>query len=841
MRRIDRSHAVDSPAPRRGHRAAAALAVAVTFVAACSGDDEAAPTTTIPPSTTTPAPATTTTIAATTTTVFTGYRATIERTSFGVAHITADDWGSLGFGQGYAFAQDRACTLLDRVITVRGERAKWLGPGDDDENVTSDLAYRHLGLHRDADARFADQPAEIDELITGYVAGFNEQLAAEGTEGPCAGQAWVAPITTTDLWAHLNDVLLFASSGVLIDQIGTATPPEPESSDDTTPPTTAADSVPPTTSPDDAPATTATAAPMVDLRPALGSNGWAIGADASTDGGGLLLANPHFPWTGHRRLWESQLTLTTGELDVYGATLSGVPGVLIGFNDHVGWTHTVSAGNRMTLYSLTLVDGEPTSYVYGDEIREMVPTEITVEVLGDDGSTEEVTRTMWASHYGPMLNLPTGWSTDTAYTLRDANLDSPRIVEQFLGMAQADGMDAFIDVHREVNAIPWVNTIAVSADGRAWYADTAATPKLSDEAIAGYLAALDAGGTAALFAGNGAVLLDGSDPINEWVDDPDAARPGLLPFDEQPQLERADFVFNANDSHWLAHPDELLTGFSPLTGREQIPQSARTRMNAILLTDPSVRGDDGTFDAAEIEAAIFSNRALHVELLLDGVLAACERTPLVLVDDRPFSVTEACEVLAGWDRRLDPASRGAALWRWYLSLFSADDRSDAGALYAVPFDPADPVGTPNTANDALDVELLANLGVAAKAMEAAGVPLDVALGEVQYDGRDGVDDPLPLGGGTATDGSASIVGGPGQGDNAVTFGNSFMMVLEFTADGPVARAVLTYGQPDDPADPQFTSQTEVYSSGALRPVVFTRDAIESDPEHTSLEVTGPRP
>ena len=36
--------------------------------------------------------------------------------------------------------------------------------------------------------------------------------------------------------------------------------------------------------------------------------------------------------------------------------------------------------------------------------------------------------------------------------------------------------------------------------------------------------------------------------------------------------------------------------------------------------------------------------------------------------------------------------------------------------FGTPFDPADPVGTPNTANDTRDVELLANLGVAAKAL-----------------------------------------------------------------------------------------------------------------------------
>ena len=44
------------------------------------------------------------------------YEATIRRTAHGVAHIAADDLGSLGFGQGYAFAEDHLCTLADQFV-----------------------------------------------------------------------------------------------------------------------------------------------------------------------------------------------------------------------------------------------------------------------------------------------------------------------------------------------------------------------------------------------------------------------------------------------------------------------------------------------------------------------------------------------------------------------------------------------------------------------------------------------------------------------------------------------------------------------------------------------------
>jgi acyl-homoserine-lactone acylase len=844
------------------NRSRAGLA-ALLLVAACSDGGSSSS-----PDTTAPAAASTTTqpaVVTTTTEAVPGYSAQITRTEYGIPHIVADDWGSLGFGQGYAYAQDRACTLLDQIIKVRGERSKWFGPGENDENLDSDFAYHHLHLWDDADERFGDQSERVTEMVAGYVAGFNAELDADGAHGWCAGEPWVQPITTTDLYANLNDISLFASSGNLIGPIATAQPSFAAPTDTTTSTT---DTTPiDTATTDTGGDATTTTATETSLEPAtrgttttLGSNGWAIGSAGSATGGGMLLANPHFPWEGEKRLWESQLTITTGELNVYGVGLTGVPGVLIGFNDAVAWTHTVSAGYRMTLYSLSLVPGDPTSYVYGTETKQMTAEDVAIDVLRSDGTTEQLTRTMYSSHYGPMLNLPFGWTDTTAFTMRDANIDNTDILEQFVGMDTATSMDAFIEAHRTANGIPWVNTIATSADGRAWYADTAATPDLSPEAIKGWQDDVFFGGLAKTVLDNGAILLNGSDPMNEWVEDPAATRPGILPFDQQPQLERDDYVFNANDSHWLANPAQLLTGYSPLTGAEGIPQSSRTRENARLLADPSLRGDDGLFDLTELQAAWFSNRALHADLLRDQVVKACDEQKVVLVEGKPFDILPACDVLRNWDGRVNTDSKGAVLWREFLNAFTGDDRSNAGNLYSVPFDPADPVGTPNTIATKT-VTIVNNIAAAMMALTAQGWDLDIALGDVQYDGR-AIDHRIPIPGGTNLEGAISITdccsgantlapkGDPGQSLEGrsfsstgypVTFGNSFVMTLAYGPDGPHAEAILTYGQPDDPADPNFTAQTEVYSGKHLRAVLFTADEVAAGAVGEPLVVTGARP
>ena len=54
-------------------------------------------------------------------------------------------------------------------------------------------------------------------------------------------------------------------------------------------------------------------------------------------------------------------------------------------------------------------------------------------------------------------------------------------------------------------------------------------------------------------------------------------------------------------------------------------------------------------------------------------------------------------------------------------------------------------------------------------------------------------------------------------------GNSFVAIVEFGPDGPVARAVSAGGQSGDPASPHFNDQAKRYAAGDLRPVYFTRD------------------
>src|SRR5262245_18280228 len=229
------------------------------------------------------------------------YDVTIRRDAYGVPHIVAGEFGSLGYGEGYAFAQDDACTLADQVLRARGERARYLGRGERDVHLASDVVARAYSTEAAGRLSFEAAPPEVRAMVVGYADGYNGYLAetpVDRIHGWCRGQPWVRPITAIDLARRGR----FPAAFVM--EIATAAPPG-------TAPLAATFSF----NPEGEGLTTA-------------SNAWAIGAERSERGRGMLFANPHWFWTGGQRFWEKHLTIP-GDLDVYGVSTLGSAGVAI--------------------------------------------------------------------------------------------------------------------------------------------------------------------------------------------------------------------------------------------------------------------------------------------------------------------------------------------------------------------------------------------------------------------------------------------------------------------------------------------------------------------------------
>jgi len=789
---------------------------AALMLSGCGGSSDSTPEITAPPPTPVPAVE----------------NVKIDYTSYGVPHITASSYTGMAYGQGYTHAQDNMCTLAEQIVNVRAQRAQTFGAGEDNSNLDADFGILALGVYQQAQDTLGSLSEEHTQLLQGYVKGFNAGVAAkQGAENyplPCRGAEWVPEISVTDLHAFHLRLALLASGDAVGEQIALAAP------------------LTQTTSVDES------LHKITEKNKDLGSNGWALGKDKTESGNGMLLSNPHFPWLGHLRFVQSHLQIP-GELNVTGVAFVGVPVVLIGFNENLAWTHTVSQSKRMTIYNLELDPENSLRYRYGQEYRDITGQEYSIQVKAEDGSLQQVSRTLYFSHYGPML----GWMPNgTALTFRDANANNINIVPHWLDMNKATNLVEFKKAFVEHQGIPWVNTMATDDQGNAFYIDAARTAYLNPAVDVGLKQVLTNPATdatsQALHAqwedGEGQIVLNGSEPIFEWVESAATPVPGTVPYHLAPQATRTDYVFNANSSHWLTNVGEPIEGHSIVYGPERTIRSPRTRMNAKMLEEVTANGAsgiDGKFSRQELKNVVTNNRSMTAELIKAQLVARCAgKGEINLAQGEVVDIAPACDVLSNWDGFYHNESVGAHVFRQFAREFrTGTERVLSDDLFENAFDPAQPVATPfglksleAGQTDDEDPILVALANTVTK-LKALGYALDAKLGDLQHHMKN--DERIAIPGGGSSEGvfninAASAIPGVGY---YVYHGASWVMALEFTEAGPVADAWLTYGQSHDPESEHFSDQTHLYSRGEWRPVLFTDEAIQNDVKSSiTLEV-----
>ncbi len=745
----------------------------------------------------------------------------VVRTMYGIPHITADDFFGVGLGYGYAYAQDNFCVLMKEIVRANGRSALLLGDGG---NLAADFIYGFYNTDRYIDDEFiGSAPKDLQGVVEGYAAGMNRYLSetgpdglAEGPEG-CRNAAWVREITATDLGKVFRKLILRASTDPLIDAILDAEPPSES--------TARADQR--------APQSFEFAAADLGIAPPteMGSNAIGVGADASQTGYGILLGNPHFPWAGSERFYMAHLTIP-GVYDVMGASLHGLPVINVGFNRNLAWSHTVSSARRFTLFELDILEDDPMSYRFDGEVREIEAIPVSAEITLEDGTVETRTETIYMSHLGPVVDLGGlneivgGWPTafGTIIAVSDANLFNTAALPQWFEMGKAQNTTELADA-LGLLGVPWVNTIAADRRGRAFYGDVGAVPRVTSEKLA------LCGNTTltSLLTSQGFPSLDGSRSECELGSDPDT-REGILGVEHLPVLDNTTYVANCNDSYWLSNPHQLLEDFSPIIGREGVQQSFRTRQGFVQIEE-RLEGTDGLgepgFTVEHMQEMLYGNRNIGGELILDDVVSICsEVEDWGAYAENPDQAAEACAVLGEWGGRFDVDSVGSHIWQEFWRAASGTPN-----MWAVPFDPDDPVHTPRELNVGVGsvVEAMKHgVGAAADEIVGRGLPMGRPWGQVQY--RLDGDERIPIHGGNASSMFSAISGRyvDDQGIGEIRAGNSYIHTVTWDeSECPDAYAVLTYSQSTDPASPHYADMTRVYSAEEWVDMPYCQEDIQA--------------
>ena len=656
---------------------------------------------------------------------------------WGVPHIQAAEPGELFRAFGWAQMKNHANLILRLYGEARGRAAEYWG----ESGLASDRYLRTMGVPERAQQWYGAQKPRFKGYLDRFVEGMNA-YARRHPESIDPELEPVLPLEPTDVLGHLQRVihLSFVGREVTFGRAG---------------------------------------------QPAPGSNGWAIAPSRSAGGNAMLLVNPHLPWSSFFTWFEAHWK--TPEVDAYGATLVGMPILGVGFNDHLGWTHTTNPLDGIDLFELSLVEG---GYRWDGGVRPFETETQLLRVRQPDGTIRRETLTVRRSIHGPVLEV----QGDKAIAVRLVGLDQPHMFEQYWDMVRARSLRQFESALRRLQS-PIFNLIYADREGHILY----------------------------LFGGRTPVRSSGG--WQDWQGVAPGDRPELLwtrthPYEELPRVvdPSGGWVQNANDPPWsstlpqLLNPGDFPAYLAPRGMRFRAQRSVR-----MLEQDRKIHFES-------LSRYKHSTRMELADRILDELTAA--------VGPRSSNLTrQAARVLENWDRRADAESRGAVLFAEWV-------RTLGPAMFATPWQEREPLATPKGL--AHPVAAVAALERAARATRDRFGALDVPWGEVyrlRMGGRD-----LPASGGPSQLGVFRVLEFAPEKDGRfrAAFGDSFVALVEFSQ--PVRAAVLlSYGNATQPGSPHRGDQLELFARKQLRPVWRTREEIEANLESREVPSRAPHP
>ena len=130
--------------------------------------------------------------------------------------------------------------------------------------------------------------------------------------------------------------------------------------------------------------------------PDNGSNNWAVSGSKTKSGAVILCNDPHLGLSLPSLWYEMQLH--TPSFNAYGASLPGAPGIIIGFNDHMGWAVTNGSEDVLDYYRMEFRNGR-SEYLFNGAYRKADLRIEEIKIKGEEPFMDTVAYTVW----GPVM------------------------------------------------------------------------------------------------------------------------------------------------------------------------------------------------------------------------------------------------------------------------------------------------------------------------------------------------------------------------------------------------------------------------------------------------------
>jgi len=647
--------------------------------------------------------------------------------TWGVPHITSDNLEELFYAQGWAQMHNHANLIIELYGSARGKGAEYWG----ESKLQNDILIHTLGFSELADEWEKIQDSETNIIITSFIKGMNAYSEAFPESIDDKYKA-VLPLTVKDLNMHIMYVVFtrFIAGG----DLGRA-----------------------------------------QRWPDMGSNALAIAPKRATSGNAMLVQNPHLPWQKEFLFFESHLNFDGKSL--YGSTLVGFPGIAIGFNENLGWTHTNNTIDNSDTYELALKDG---GYIIDGEQKEFLSDSKTVKIKQDDGTLVDHKIPLMKTVHGPVVNK-TG---DKIIALRMVGLDRSNMVLQWWRMINSTSFDEFENALKMAE-LPFWNVMYADKKGNIFYLFNGLVPKRNSGDWDYWNRIIPGGKSTDIWT-----------EVHHYADLPKVKNP------------EGGWLQNANDPPWTSTiPMTLDPNDFPAYMAPQFMAFRPQRAARMMMEDESI-----SFD--ELVEYKLSTHLEFADRILDDLFAAIDESD-------SEKAKEAKVILENWDRKADVDSKGMVIFYNWARKFNVWRQSN----YVLQWDNKNPETTPDGLADPVRAVYL--LEVAAKEVETKFGRLDIPWGDyyrIKYNGKN-----LPANG---IDGSVGVfrVASPGGADENhmyVGAGDSWVGVIEF-GDEVHAKVLLSYGNATQARSPHNGDQLELFSRKELRDAWFTKAEIEAN-------------
>ena len=497
-----------------------------------------------------------------------------------------------------------------------------------------------------------------------------------------------------------------------------------------------------------------------------GSNVIAMNSSKTISGETFLAINTHQPLEGPTSWYEVHLNSDEGT-NIIGTMYPGTPNVLIGVNEHLGWSHTVNYPDKTDVFKLKMKNKR--KYIVDDleYDLEKYKAKITVKILG---IPIKINRKYYKSIYGPTLKNKSGY-----YSIRTPTLFNVRALEQWWNMGKAKNFSEFYDAYK-MKQIPGFNVGYADRYDTIFYMSNGILPKRAE----GY---------------NWKGIVPGDTMETLWTE--------YHEIEDLPQViqPKSGFIYNANHSPFKStsadeNPNEK--DYSERMGYETYDNNRSTRLIELIESYDKVSYDD--FKDIKYDNSFpskFNYNFMDINLIDEIEL------------DTNHELFEIVNEIQNWNRKTDINSIGAGLY---------------GVLYYhLIYNYADQIRKLTSEDKPVSKEIILSAvsDIKPYLIEHFG-KVKITLGEFQKLVRG--DKELPIWG--LPDVITAMSSRPYKdGKHKVFAGESYIGLVKFTDEGPVMESIISFGNSDDPSSDHYTDQMEMYSKFQTKKMTFDKEEI----------------